>query len=282
MTAPHVGDGVDTLMVRDEDSVRVLRLNRPHALNAIDAALADALHDALVAADADPSIRCILITGTGERAFCAGGDLKEMAANRDRGKAGGGRVITRALRYRPSKPVLAAANGPAYGGGVEILLACDLVVCAEHTTFALPEVSRGLIAAGGGLVRLPQLIGPRRALQMILTGAPIDAATALDWGLVNVVARSGTELDVALELASTVAANAPTALQLSKRTIFAAMTSTDAQAWRVNEEAAAALSRSPDAQEGPRAFAEGRPPVWTDLGSQRGRATSLNGRATTG
>ena len=264
MPAPEA-DGV--LVVHDQDAVRVLRLNRPHVLNAVDSELGTALHDALVAADADPAVRCILITGTGEGAFCAGGDLKEMAAIDGRGTAGGGRVITRALRYLPSKPVLAAANGPAYGGGVEILLACDLVVCAEHATFTFPEVRRSLIAAGGGLVRLPQLIGPRRAMQMILTGAPIDAATALDWGLVNVVAASGTELDVALELARTVAANAPLAVQLSKRTILAATTSTEAAAWQVNEEAAAALSRSPDAQEGPRAFAEGRPPVWTGLES---------------
>lgn len=266
MTGPAPDtDGV--LVVTDQDAVRVLTLNRPQVLNAIDAALGAALHEALVAADADPAVRCILITGTGERAFCAGGDLKEMAAIDGREMAGGGRVITRALRYLPSKPVLAAANGPAYGGGVEILLACDLVVCAEHATFALPEVRRSLIAAGGGLVRLPQLIGPRRAMQMVLTGAPIDAATALDWGLVNVVAPSGTELDVALELARTVAANAPLAVQVSKRTILAAMTSTDVEAWQVNEEAAAALARSPDAQEGPRAFAEGRPPVWTGLES---------------
>ena len=102
---------------------------------------------------------------------------------------------------------------------------------------------------------------------LLVACAPIDAATALDWGLVNVVAPSGTEIDVALELARTVAANAPLAVQLSKRTILAATTSTEAAAWQVNEEAAAALSRSPDAQEGPRAFAEGRPPVWTGLES---------------
>ena len=250
----------DALLSRDEGSVRVLTLNRPHVLNAIDAALGAALHDALVAADADPAVRCILITGTGERAFCAGGDLKQLAAT-----GGGGRVITAALRHLPVKPMLAAVNGPAHGGGVEILLACDLVICAEHATFALPEVRRSLIAAGGGLVRLPQLIGPRRALQMILTGVPIDAATALDWGLVNDVTPSGTEFDVALELARTIAGNAPTAVQLSKRTIVAAATSGDAEAWRVNEEAAAALGRSPDVQEGLRAFAESRPPVWTGL-----------------
>ena len=266
MTVGSLGPS-EVLLVRDEDAVRVLTLNRPGVLNAIDAELATALHDALMAADTDPAVRCILITGSGERAFCAGGDLKELAAREDHESPeapDGGRVITRALRYRPSKPVLAAANGPAYGGGVEILLACDLVVCAEHATFALPEVRRSLIATGGGLVRLPQLIGPRRASQMILTGAPIDAATALDWGLVNLVAPSGTELDVALELARTIAANAPLAVQLSKRTILAAMAWPEVEARQVNEEAAAALARSADAQEGPRAFAERRPPVWTD------------------
>jgi enoyl-CoA hydratase/carnithine racemase len=255
----------DPLLVHDEDGVRVLTLNRPQVLNAVDPALGAALHRALVAADTDSDVRCLLLTAIGERAFSAGGDLKAMAASDGPTMGGGSRAITEALQYRPGKPVLAAVNGLAYGGGLELLLACDLAVCAEHATFALPEVRRGILASGGGLVRLPRVVGPRRALQLILTGAPIDAATALDWGLVNQVVASGTELDAAMTLARAIAANAPVSLELSKQTAYAAMTVTDEEAWRVNTEALAAIRRSPDAREGPRAFAEGRPPVWTGL-----------------
>jgi len=251
----------DELLVRDEDSIRVLTLNRPQVLNAVNASLGEALHDALVSADADPDVRCLLLTGAGERAFCAGGDMKQEAAQ-DRP---GSRVITDTLRYRPEKPLLAAVNGLAYGGGFELLLACDVVVCAEHATFALPEVSRGRLATGGGLVRLPQLVGPRRALQLLLTGAPIDAATALDWGVVNQVTPSGHELRAALDLARSIAAHAPVAVRLTKQAVMATLRATDAEAWQLNEAASAAVRRTPDAEEGRRAFVEGRPPVWTGL-----------------
>lgn len=258
-------DGV--LVVHDQDAVRVLTLNRPRVLNAIDAATGTALREALAAADADPAVRCIVLTGTGTRAFSAGGDLKKMAETDGPTMGGGSRAITEALHHRPGKPVIAAVNGLAYGGGLELMLACDLAVCADHATFALPEVRRGILASGGGLVRLPRLIGQRRALQMILTGAPIDAPTALAWGLVNEVAPSGTELEVAMTLAREIAANAPVSLKLSKQTALAAVTATDEEAWQTNTDALEAVRRSPDAQEGPRAFAERRPPVWTGLES---------------
>jgi enoyl-CoA hydratase/carnithine racemase len=253
------------LLVRDEDAVRVLTLNRPHVLNAINGALGTALHTALVAADADPGVRCILLTATGDRAFSAGGDLLEMAATDGPTMGGAARVITDALRHRPGKPVLAAVNGLAYGGGLELVLACDLVVCGEHATFALPEVSRGIVASGGGLVTLPQVIGPRRALQLILTAAPIDAATAREWGLVNLVVPTGTEVEAALILAGAVAANAPVALRVSKQTVLAARSATPEQAWQYNDAALEAVRRTADALEGPRAFAEHRPPLWTGL-----------------
>jgi crotonobetainyl-CoA hydratase len=253
------------LLVRDEGGVRVLTLNRPQVLNAVDAGLSAALHAALVAADADPGVRCILLTATGERAFCAGGDLKRVRSTANSAGRGEARVITAALRHRPAKPVLAAVNGLAYGGGLEILLACDLVVSAEHATFALPEVARGRVAAGGGLVQLPRLIGPRRALHLILTGAPIDAATALEWGLVNQVVPSGQVFAATMTLARTIAGNAPVAVRVSKQTVLASMAESDEVAVQANEAAFEAVQRSPDAEEGLRAFAESRPPVWTGL-----------------
>ena len=251
------------LLVRDEGPARVLTLNRPHVRNAINTTLGAALHEAMLAADRDPNVRCIVLTGTGDRAFSAGGDLKQMAQTGGPDMGGGARVISDALRHRPAKPLLAAVNGLAYGGGLELVLACDLVVCAEHATFALPEVSRGVVASGGGLVRLPRQVGPRRALQLILTATPIDAATALSWGLVNEVAPSGSELAATLEFARVIAANAPLALEVSKRTALATLVATDHDAWRYNSAALAAVRRSPDAIEGPRAFAERRSPVWT-------------------
>ena len=138
-------------------------------------------------------------------------------------------------------------------------------MCADHARFALPEVTRGRVAAGGGLVQLPRLVGPRRALQLILTGAPIDAATALEWGLVNQVVRRRRAAATTMTLARTIAANAPVALRVSKRTVLAAVSDTDEDAARLNEDAFAAVLRSPDSGEGLRAFAEGRAPVWTDL-----------------
>jgi crotonobetainyl-CoA hydratase len=253
----------EELLVRDEDAVRVLALNRPHALHAIGPPLGAALHEALVAADGDPGVGCILLTATGERAFSAGGDLKQLPSMAGPGGGDDTRVITTALRHLPDKPMVAAVNGLAFGGGLELVLACDLVVAAEHATFALPEVRHGLVASGGGLVRLPRLVGLRRALELVLTGEPIDAATALDWGLVNRVVPSAQLLATAMTLARTVAANAPVAVKLSKRTALTAVTSTDADAWRASDAAYAAVQRSPDAQEGSRAFAEGRAPIWT-------------------
>src|SRR3954471_17384072 len=213
----------DELLVHADGPVRILTLNRPQARNAINSTLGAALHEAIVAADADAGVRCLVVTGAGELAFSAGGDMKEMASTDGPDMAGGARVITQALRHRPAKPMIAAVNGLAFGCGLELVLACDLAVSAEHATFALPEVRRGVLASGGGLVHLPRLVGPRRALQLILTGAPIDAATALDWGLVNEVVPSGGALSAALELARTISGNAPLSVRYSKQTAIAAL-----------------------------------------------------------
>jgi crotonobetainyl-CoA hydratase len=251
------------LLVSDHGHARVLTINRPHALNALTAALGDRLGDALAAADADPRVRALVITGSGERAFCAGGDLKEIGASRTP-SGRGTRVVTRLVRQRLATPVIAAVNGLAYGGGLELMLGCDLVVSASHARFALPEVKRGLLASGGGLVRLPDVVGQRRALQMLLTGEPIDAPTALEWGLVNTLAQRGEVLATALRLASTIADNAPLSVRTSKAVVYQTARLPEAEAWALTASRHAQLMRSDDAVEGPRAFAEKRPPRWSE------------------
>jgi crotonobetainyl-CoA hydratase len=249
------------LLIDDDGPVRVLTLNRPHALNALDTRLGAALGDAIQAADADPSVACLILTGSGPRAFSAGGDLKEIAGG-DRDGANGARAITRALRTRPAKPLIAAVNGLAYGGGMELMLACDLVVASTQARFALSEVTLGVLPAGGGLTRLPQIVGNRRALQLVLTGTPIDAATGLDWGLINEVVPADEVRPAALRLAHRIARNAPLAVAVSKRTLLAAQWLSEPQAWELNDAAFEEVRYSHDAQEGPRAFAGKRRPVW--------------------
>jgi crotonobetainyl-CoA hydratase len=249
------------LLTEDDGPVRLLTLNRPAALNALTVQLGQTLATAIQEADRDPRIRAAVITGAGERAFCAGADLKEMAAAGP-DLDGGSRIITDALRIRPRKPLLAAVNGLAYGGGLELVLACDLAVCSEGATFALPEVRRGVLASGGGLVRLPQLIGPRRALQLTLTGEPVDAVTALGWGLVNAVVPAGRVVPRTMSLAHVIAANAPLAVTVSKQVIIDGARLAEDGAWVLNEIAFGQIKDSADATEGPRAFAAKRPPRW--------------------
>ncbi|GAA1565720.1 crotonase/enoyl-CoA hydratase family protein [Dactylosporangium maewongense] len=250
--------------------IAVIRLNRPASLNAVNAALSTAAGEALERAAADPEVRVVVVTGNG-RAFCAGADLKELAAGRsiaapehpEWGFAG-------IARHWIDKPLIAAVNGFAMGGGTEIALACDLVVAAEDARLGLPEVKRGLVAAAGGVVRLQRQIPLKRALQMALTGDAVDVQEAAEWGLVNVVARPGAALDEAMVLAERVAANAPLSVQYTKRVMHQVAESGSAwdpewsrrEPWAVNDEAAALVFGSRDAVEGPIAFAEKRAPVW--------------------
>jgi len=257
------GDGAGTepaARYEVRDGVAIITLNRPQALNAVNADLSTAVGEGLEAAAADPVVRVVVVTGTG-RAFCAGADLRELARQRsilahghpEWGFAG-------LVRHWTDKPVIAAVNGFAMGGGTEIVLASDLAVAAESASFGLPEVKRGLLAAAGGVVRL----------ELALTGDAIDAATAERWGLVNRVVPAGQVLDVALTLAMRIGANAPLSLQHTKRMLYRTLSgASDWNAdwagedpWAVNEEAVQAVFSSSDALEGPRAFAEKRQPKW--------------------
>ena len=245
--------------------VLVITLNRPAARNAVNATVSAAVGDALARLAEDPALHVGILTGT-SGTFCAGADLKEVAAGRsiydpdhpDRGFAG-------IVRHVVDKPVIAAVNGPAFGGGTEIVLACDLAIAADTATFALPEVKRGLIAAAGGLLRLYRQIPQKLAAQAILTGDPIDAATALRWGLVNAVVPAADVLAEARALAHRIAANSPHAVGVSKRVMRHAAefgSDWDAPIWAMNEAAMQTVRGSHDALEGARAFAAKRAPVW--------------------
>jgi crotonobetainyl-CoA hydratase len=247
--------------------VAVITLNRPHAMNAITAAMSLAVQDAIDELAADSQLRVGVLTGAGDRAFSAGADLKELAAGRplidpsQRERGFGG-----FMKCGLAKPLIAAVNGFALGGGTELMLACDLAVMSVTAKLGLPEVTRGIIAAGGGLLRLRKRVPLSIALEVALTGAPISAESALHWGLVNRVVPQERVLEAALELADVIAANAPLAVGASKRVIYAAAdagSDFEAGAWALSDAEAKAIMRTADAKEGPRAFVEKRAPKWT-------------------
>lgn len=257
------------VLVERDGQVMVITLNRPEARNAVNRELAQRLGEAVEEADLDPEIRAVVLTGAGGKAFCAGADLKAVARGEDisvpgREAWGFAGYVTHPI----SKPTIAAVAGFALGGGTELSLASDLVVAGRSSQFGLPEVKRGIIAAAGGIVRLPEQLPRKIAMQMILTGEPIDAETAARWGLVNQVVDSDDPDDVlaaALDLARRIARNAPLAVQASKR-VAAGITDgsvpAEADAWTRNDDAIAVVMASQDAREGPQAFAEKRAPQW--------------------
>lgn len=253
------------VLFRREGAVATIVLNRPEALNAVNGALSTAVGTALDELDADPHLRVGIITGAG-RAFCAGADLKALAAGQsflspthpEWGFAG-------VVEHFVSKPLIAAVNGPALGGGTEIVLACDLAVISSQASLGLPEVTRGLIAGAGGLLRLPDQIPPKVASEAILTGLPIAPETALRWGLVNMVAEPDDVVPEALRIAQRIAANAPLAVTASKRIMAHRRdfgSDWNRQIWHANNADLEAIMRTQDAQEGPTAFAEKRAPRW--------------------
>jgi crotonobetainyl-CoA hydratase len=246
--------------------VAVITLNRPGAMNAANAELSGAVGEAIETLANDPELRVGIITGTG-RAFCAGMDLKAFAAGDDVAAPGHPEWgFAGVVRHYIAKPLIAAVNGFALGGGAEIVLACDLVVASTRATFGLPEVKRGLFAAGGGVLRLPRQVSRRVAMELILTGGSLTAQRALELGLVNRLAEPDDLISSALELANVIASNAPLAVQTSKRLFHSAFAYGDDWSealWQLNDEAIDIMMRSEDAIEGARAFAEQRPAVFT-------------------
>src|SRR5271163_3553248 len=249
----------DVVLVERANGVLTVTINRPGQKNAVDHEVAVKLGGALDTLDNDPSLSVGILTGAGG-SFCAGMDLKafqrgELPVLAGRGLAG----LTRSI---VSKPLIAAVEGWAVGGGFELALACDLIVAAEEARFGFPEVTRGLVASEGGLIRLPHSLPYHIALGMLLTGEPLQATVAQQYGLVNELTESGAALTAAQALAGRVATNAPLALAAVKAVIRAAQGLDDAAAFGRQDELIAGVTGSEDAREGAQAFAEKRPPVW--------------------
>jgi len=249
----------DEVLRERRGHVEILTINRPEARNAINRATAIALGDALDACESDDDVWVVVLTGAGDKAFSAGMDLKAFAAGElpitDDGFGG---ITQRDF----AKPLIAAANGAALAGGFEILISCDMVVAADHAKFGIPEASRGLIAGGGGLIRLPKRIPLAVAYEMALTAAPIDAHRAYELGLVNRVVPGEKVLDEAVALAERIAKNAPLAVRTSKYVMKKSRELSEEQCWLLNTEAFGIIGRSSDAMEGAVAFAEKREPNW--------------------
>jgi enoyl-CoA hydratase len=237
----------------------LITINRPDQRNAVNAAVAQGIAAALDELDGDAGLSVGVLFGAG-KGFCAGMDLKafvkgEVPYADDRGFAG---ITQRAS----AKPLVAAIEGFALAGGLEVALACDLMVAARGARLGIPEVKRSLVAAGGGLLRLPRVLPRNVATQLALTGDPIDAERAYELGMVNRLAEPGHALEVALDLADEIAANGPLALAGTKRILVESVDWSDAEFWQRQGEIVGPVSGSEDAREGAIAFAEKRAPVW--------------------
>ncbi|MFO7279441.1 MAG: crotonase/enoyl-CoA hydratase family protein [Thermoanaerobacterales bacterium] len=239
----------------------VVKINRPDARNAVNGEVARGIEEAVDRIEADDSIWVGILTGE-PPVFCAGADLKEInagnaaALNTERGGFAG------FVQRERTKPFIAAVDGPALAGGTEIVLACDLVVASTNATFGIPEVKRSLVAAAGGLFRLPRKIPFNIAMELALTGDPISAELAHHHGLVNRLCEPGKALETATELAEQICANAPVAVRESRKVLLEATHAPDEVGWRMSIEGMAKAMSSEDFKEGLTAFIEKRPPQW--------------------
>ena len=249
----------ESVLTERRGGVLLITLNRPEARNAVNLALAEGVAAALDELDDDGDLAAGVLTGAG-KGFCAGMDLKAFVTGErpwvgDRGFAG---IVQRASR----KPLVAAIEGFAVAGGLEVALACDLIVAAREAKLGIPEVKRSLVAAGGALLRLPRRVPYGIAMELALTGDTITADRAYELGLVNRLAERGGAVDAALELAAAMAANGPLALDATKAILQQQFDWSDEEFWQRQEELSGPVFTSQDAREGAVAFSEKRAPVW--------------------
>jgi enoyl-CoA hydratase len=246
-----------TLLVETRPGgVLVMTLNRPQRRNAVDQDLADALDAAMTRLETEEGLRVGVVTGA-EGFFSAGTDLTLDASPTT---VGGGEYGF--VRRSRTRPLVAAVEGFALGGGMEMVLACDLVVAAEDATFGLPETLRGVVANCGALFRAPERLGPQVTAELLLTGVRLPARRAHELGLVNRIAATGDALEAALVLAAEIGRASPNAVATTLRALFASRARREADEWPLTEEAAATIARSPERAEGIAAFFERRPPRW--------------------
>jgi enoyl-CoA hydratase/carnithine racemase len=243
--------------------VEILTIDRPETRNAIDPATTRAFDDAFDELEADPAVRAVILTGAGDKSFCSGVDLKVQAAEGIGGviseKGGFAGIVQR----RFPKPLIGCANGHALGGGLELLLACDLILAADHALLGSTEVRFGQLADGGSLIRLQNRIPFALAAELVLTGEPIEAARAAEIGLINRVVPADDLIPAGLELGAQIANNSPPAVMLSKALLAEALSVPDREGWLLNDEYSARIHRTEDWVEGPVAFVEGRDPRWS-------------------
>jgi len=249
----------DEVLVERRGAVQVITINRPEVRNALDGAVARGVAAAVDELDSSDDLRAGVLTGAGG-SFSAGMDLKAFL----RGETPSieGRGLCGITRTPPRKPLVAAVEGWALAGGFELVLACDLVVAGRTARFGVPEVTRSLVAAAGAALFLPQRVPRAVALELLLTGAPIDAGRAAAVGLVNRVVDDGAALEAAVELAEAIAGNGPLAVAATKQIVVEGSAWPADQVWDRQEEIVGAVFASEDAREGSTAFAEKRPPVW--------------------
>lgn len=247
------------VIVEQRGRILLITINRPKAKNAVNAAVANGLAAAVDQLDGDPGLSVGILTGAGG-SFCAGMDLKAFARGELPIVEGRGMGFT---ERPPDKPLIAAVEGYALAGGIELALATDLIVASKDSAFGIPEVKRGLVAGGGGLLRLPQRIPSAIAMELALTGDNLSAERAHALGLVNVLAEPGGALDAAIALAEKIAANGPLAVAATKRIIVESRGWSPDTMFAEQNKLLAPVFGSNDAKEGAIAFAEKRAPQWT-------------------
>jgi enoyl-CoA hydratase len=257
--------GFEELLFQKRDGVAIVTMNRPSLLNARNKKLRQELMRAFRLIDRDPEIVVAILTGAGERAFSVGMDLKEAAGDEEtplEARGTYGDISDARALAAVKKPVIAAINGFALGGGLELALCCDIRIASDTAQLGLPEALRGFIPGAGGTQRLPRLVGPARALEIMMTGERVPAAEALRIGLVNRVVPAAELMAQAETLARKIAAGAPVALRLIKEAVHRGLDMTLAEGLALEVDLSTLASQTEDSREGVQAFVEKRPPNW--------------------
>ncbi len=249
-------DENEAVLTEQRGRVLLITLNRPEAMNSINGALSHGLWAAIQRLNDDPGLTAGVLTGAG-RGFSAGMDLKAFSRGEDVGP------MMKFIQNGSEKPLIGAIEGFALAGGLELALSCDLLVAAKGAKLGIPEVSVGLFAAAGGLLRLPTRVGYGKAMEMAITGDPITAEEGFGFGLICRLAEKGDAVNVAMTLAERAAKNAPLGVAASKQLIKATQGLTEAEFWAIQGPFQGKVFTSNDSKEGPRAFAEKRAPEWT-------------------